>query len=242
MKAVDIMTQPVTSVASDTSVLEAVRIMLQKKISGLPVVDAAGTLIGIVTEGDLLRRVETGTQRRRPRWIEFVLGPGRLAEEYVRAGGRTVNDVMTSDVRTATEQTPLEEIVRLMERHGIKRVPILRGKHLLGIVTRANVMRALVTAAVNAPTASTDDAAIHERLVDALKAQPWAPVGNIHIAVRDGIVTLSGVISDERQRSALCVAAGNIPGVKKVEDQLAWIIPGTGLAGEPPLVIGATQH
>src|SRR5262245_60279802 len=242
MKALDIMTQPVTSVASDTSVLEAVRIMLQKKISGLPVVDAAGALVGMVSEGDLLRRVETGTQRRRPRWIEFLLGPGRLAEEYVRAGGRTVNDVMTSDVHTATEETPLEEIVRLMERHGIKRVPVLRGRHLVGIVTRANVIRALVTAAVNAPTVSTHDAAIRDRLIAALKAQPWAPVCNIHIGVCAGVVTLSGVISDERQRPALCVAAGNIPGVKKVEDRLAWIIPGTGLAGEPPLVIEATQH
>src|SRR6266498_2343904 len=100
MKAKDVMTQPVISVDSGASVLEAVRIMLQNRISGLPVVDAAGHLVGIVTEGDFLRRVETGTQRRRPRWIEFIMGPGRLADEYVRTSGRKVDAIMTADVRT----------------------------------------------------------------------------------------------------------------------------------------------
>src|SRR5262245_62918351 len=118
MKAKDVMTQPVASVAVNAPILDAIRLMLQKNISGLPVVDAAGHLVGIVTEGDLLRRVETGTQRRRPRWIEFLLGPGRLADEYVQAAGRKVDEVMSTEVHTVTEDEPLEVAVSLMERYG----------------------------------------------------------------------------------------------------------------------------
>jgi CBS domain-containing protein len=242
MKAKDVMTQPVISVASDTSVLEAVRVMLQNKISGLPVVDSKGGLVGMVTEGDFLRRAETGTQRRRPRWIEFFVGPGRLAEEYVHASGRKVDEVMTTEVHTVAADASLDDAVQLMERYGIKRVPVMRGREMVGIVTRANLMRALIRAAVGAQPAATTDAAIRERLVTELKKQPWAPVAGIDIVVRDGVVTLSGVITDERQRPALCVAAENIAGVKKVEDRLAWIVPGTGIVGEPPVIIGPTQH
>jgi CBS domain-containing protein len=242
MKAKDVMTQPVISVAASASILEAIRLMLQHKISGLPVVDSAGNLVGMVTEGDFLRRVETGTHRRRPRWIEVFIGPGQLADEYVHASGRKVDEVMTSEINTAEEDTPLEEVVGLMEHYGVKRVPVLRGRALIGIVTRANLMRALVGAVKAAPTVSPDDAGIRERLLSELEKQPWAPVGAIEIAVRDGVVTFSGVLTDERQRQALCVAAENIPGVKRVEDRLAWLVPGTGLVGAPPVVVGPAQH
>ena len=238
MRAMDVMTQPVISVAPDTSVLEAARLMLQHKISGLPVVEPQGIVIGIVTEGDFLRRAETDTQRRRPRWLEFLVGPGRLASEYVHTSGRKVDDVMTADVHTVAEDAPLEDVVRLMERYGIKRVPVLRGQELVGIVTRANLMRALISAATGAHPASASDAAIRTRLLAELAKQPWAPVGAIDITVRDGTVTLSGVLTDDRQRQALKVAAENIPGVKQVEDQLAWLVPGTGMVGEPPVIVG----
>ena len=106
------MTLHVLSVAPDESVFVAVRLLLLKKFSGLPVVDHSGNLVGIVTEGDFLRRAETGTERRRPRWFEFFIGPGRLADEYVQSSGRTVRDVMTSDVQTVTPDAPLGEVVR----------------------------------------------------------------------------------------------------------------------------------
>jgi CBS domain-containing protein len=240
MKAKDVMSRPVISVASGASVLEAVRLMLQNRISGLPVVDAAGGLVGIVTEGDFLRRVETGTQRRRPRWIELLLGPGRLADEYVRSSGRKVDDIMSSEIRSVTEDAPLADVARLMERHGIKRVPVTDGGKVVGIVTRANLMRALISGSKRAQPLSSDEA-IRERLLSDLNDQPWAPVGAIDISVNDGVVTLSGVITDERQRPALCVVAENVPGVKKVEDRLAWLVPGTGIVGEPPVIIGSAQ-
>jgi len=230
MEAKDVMTRPVTSVDPNASVLEAVRIMLQKKISGLPVLDVSGHLVGIVTEGDFLRRFETEMQLRRPRWIDFFMRPGRPAEEYVHASGRRVEEVMTGEVHTAAEDTPLEEIVGLMERNRVKRVPVMRGGEVVGIVTRANLIRALNGAAKASTPLSTSDLAIREQLLAHLHQQPWAGANAIDVEVSNGVVTLSGVLADERQREALCVAAENIPGVKKVEDRLAfWVVLGPGL-------------
>jgi CBS domain-containing protein len=241
MKAKDVMTQPVVSIAQDAPILEAVGLMLRHKISGLPVVDSAGHLVGIVTEGDFLRRSEIGTQRRRPRWIEFFI-PGRLADEYVHASGRRVDEIMSVDVQTVDEETPLTEVVRVLERNRIKRVPIVRGGELVGIVTRANVLRALIGAAKAAPKISATDAGIHERLLAELEKQPWAPVAGIDIAVNNGVVRLSGLVSDDRQRQALCVAAENIAGVKRVEDEIAWLVPGTGVLGTAPMIVGPAER
>ena len=151
MKVRDIMTSRVLTVDTNTTVLQAVRIMLQNKISGLPVVDASGNLVGIVTEGDFLRRAETSTDRKRPRWLEFLLGPGRMADEYVHTHARKITDVMTPEPYTATEDTSLEDVVLLMERHRIKRLPVMRGKKIVGVVSRANLLHALATLAPKAP-------------------------------------------------------------------------------------------
>jgi CBS domain-containing protein len=229
MKAADVMTQGVISVRPDSAVLEAVRLMLSHRISGLPVVDAKGDLLGIVSEGDLLRRTETGTQRRRARWLEFLIGPGKLASEYVHASGRKVHEVMTPNVTTVAGDTPLEQIVHLMERHQIKRVPVLRGREVVGIVTRANLLRALAGLAQQAPPSDTNDAAIRERVLAELGKQPWAPTAQLNILVRNGVAQLWGTIFDERQRDAIRVAAENTPGVKATEDHLVWVEPTSGM-------------
>jgi CBS domain-containing protein len=234
MKAVDVMTREIVSISPDASVMEAVRLMLQHKISGLPVIDASGNLRGVVTEGDFLRRVETGTERKRSRFVEFLLGPGRLATDYAHASGRKVDEVMTPDVRTVTEDEPLEKVVHLMERYRIKRIPVMRGDKVVGIVTRANLMRALASLALAEHPVAADDAAIRERLLAELKKQSWAPVGLIDVVVKDGVVKLSGALTDERERQAIRIAAENIPGVKKVEDHLVWIEPNTGVIVEAP--------
>ena len=234
MQALDVMTRDVVSIGPDASIMEAVRLMLQHKISGLPVIDESGRLRGIVTEGDFLRRAETGTQRKRPRWVEFLIGPGRLAAEYVQTSGRKVGEVMTPDVYTVSEDEPLERIVNLMERHRVKRIPIVRDDKVVGIVTRANLLRALATLALAEHPAAADDSAIRERLLAELKRQRWAPVGLMDVVVKDGVVKLSGALTDERERQAIRVAAENIPGVKKVEDHLVWIEPNSGVVIEGP--------
>src|SRR5688572_2697502 len=134
MKVRDVMTTPVVSIDSEAPISRAIRLMLQKKISGLPVVDAAGNLTGVVTEGDFLRRAEAGTLHSQPRWLEFLMGPGLLAEDYAKTHGRKVSEVMTRSVKTVDEDTQLNDVVALMERNGIKRIPVLRGKKLIGIV------------------------------------------------------------------------------------------------------------
>jgi CBS domain-containing protein len=228
MEAQDVMSRPVFSTTPTDSLTSAIRVMLQNHISGLPVIDADGRIQGMLTEGDLLRRVETGTQRQRPRWIAFLRGPGRLADEYVQTHARKVSEVMTPDPVTVAEDTPLEEVVSLMEKHRIKRVPVMRGDKVVGIISRANLLYALANIARDAKPVSLDDRAIRERLLEELGRQSWAPTGSLDIMVRDGIVQLWGTITDERERQATIVAAENIPGVKRVEDHLAWVDPMTG--------------
>src|SRR5579883_2691365 len=225
MKARDVMSARVISIESDAPITRAAGLMLQNRISGLPVVDQKGALVGVVTEGDFLRRGEIGTERRRNRWLEFLIGSGRLADEYVRARGRKVADVMTHHPVTATEDTPLEEVVRQMERHRIKRLPIIRDGALVGIITRANIMHALVSLETQ-PTPASDDAGIRQQILDEYAKQSWAPM--INVLVRNGVVELWGAITDERERVALKVAAENVPGVKMVHDHLVWIEPNSG--------------
>jgi CBS domain-containing protein len=147
MRVKDVMTPKVISVGVDETVVNAARLMLQQQISGLPVVDKKGELVGIVTEGDFLRRGELGTQRRRPKWLEFLLGPGKLAQEYVHASSKKIEDVMTPDPRTIGEDESLEAVVDMMERHRIKRIPVTRDGRVVGIVSRANLMHALASLA-----------------------------------------------------------------------------------------------
>jgi CBS domain-containing protein len=224
MRAKDVMTSPVITVEPDVTMLEAIRIMLQSRISGLPVTNSDGRLVGILTEGDFLRRIEFGTQRRRPRWLEFLAGPGRLADEYTRSHARKVGELMTREPVIVGEDTPLHEIVHLMEKRRIKRVPVVSKGQVVGIVTRANLLHALLGLYGQAPpTAPFDDSVIRTRLLAELAKEKWAPVLLINPIVHNGVVELFGSITDERERKALVVAAENIPGVKAVRDHLAWL-------------------
>jgi CBS domain-containing protein len=229
MKVKDVMTSPVVSIEPESAVLEAVRIMLQRHISGLPVVDKEGRLVGIVTEGDFLRRAETGTQRRRPRWLEYLVGAGRLADEYTRTHGRKVHEIMTAGALTVTEDTPLDQVVRLMEKRRIKRLPVMRGNAVVGIVSRANLVHALAGLAGEVKPAAASDQAIRDRIVAELAGQSWAPTALINVIVRGGVVELWGAITDERERAAIMVAAENAPGVKGVNDHLAWVDAMSGM-------------
>lgn len=234
MKAADVMTRDVVTVKADAPIAEAVRLMLDRRISGLPVVDAAGRLIGIVTEGDFLRRAETGTEKRRPRWVEFLVGPGRLAEDYVRTHARKVAEVMTAKVATANKDADVTDIVRLMEQRRIKRVPIVEDDRIVGLVSRADLLHALGRLMAQAPAAPADDAALRERILAEFERQNWVPLAGIDVKVSGGEVVLSGAITDERERQALRVAVENIAGVKAVHDRLAWVEPTSGWVMDAP--------
>ncbi|MBV9374354.1 MAG: CBS domain-containing protein, partial [Alphaproteobacteria bacterium] len=207
MKAADVMTRSVLTVGPETSVAQAIRMMLDNNISGLPVLAPDRKVVGILTEGDLLRRGETGTERHRPRWLEILMGPGRAAGEYVRTHGRKVEDIMSTDVVSVSADTPLEEVVGLMERRRIKRVPVVDGEALLGIVSRADLLRSLlgILDVQHAETRSDDE--ILEHIQAELAKAAWVPRDGLSISVKDGVVDLNGVILDEKEREALRVAA-----------------------------------
>ncbi len=228
MQVRDVMTRKVISVTDDDSILAAARLMLQNRISGLPVLDASGNLVGVVTEGDFLRRGEIGTQRARPAWLEFLLGAGRLADEYVHAFGRKVSEIMTADPICVTEDDSLRTVVELMERGRVKRLPVIRDGRLIGIVSRANLVRAVVGLARDMQTPSGDDTAIQNRVLEAIGRQSWAH--QVKVAVKDGVVDLSGVILNDHERTACIVAAENVAGVKDVHDHLVWVEPMSGMA------------
>ena len=224
MRAYDIMTRNVITIRRDASVLEAARLMLENKISGLPVVDESGTLVGIVTEGDFLRRAETRTERTRPRWLAFLVSPGVLAKEYAHTHARKVAEVMTPEPVTVSADAQVEQVVRLMEKHHVKRIPVLDGARLVGIISRANLLHALAAVATSLPPPAKDDGEIRERLLAELANQPWCPK-MVNVVVRNGVVELSGTIFDERAREAIKIAAENVRGVKEVHDHIVWVEP-----------------
>jgi CBS domain-containing protein len=234
MKAIDVMTRNVVSVTCDSSIFEAAQLMILNRISGLPVLDNLGKLVGVVTEGDLLRRAETGTEKRRSRWLEFLLGGGRLADEYVRTHGRKISDVMTSNPQTIVEETLLDQIVTLMEQKLIKRLPVMRGDKMVGIVSRANLVQALATLAHETADTHPSDVTLRELVLAAIDKQPWSPGSLINVIVRDGVVELWGTILDERKRQALRVAAENVPGTRQVKDHLVWVEAASGMVFEAP--------
>ena len=228
MRVKDVMTPKVISVGADETVVNAARLMLRHQISGLPVIDKEGELVGIVTEGDFLRRGELGTQRRRPKWLEFVLGPGKLAQEYVQASSKKVEDVMTPDPQTIGEDESLETVVDMMERHRIKRIPVTRGGRVVGIISRANLMHALASLARDANPPTGDDSTIRDSIIATIARQDWAP--HVNVIVKDGVAELYGVVTDDRERQGLVVAAETVPGVKRVVDHLVWVEPISGMA------------
>ena len=228
MRVKDVMTPKVISVGVDETVVNAARLMLQQQISGLPVVDKKGELVGIVTEGDFLRRGELGTQRRRPKWLEFLLGPGKLAQEYVHASSKKIEDVMTPDPRTIGEDESLEAVVDMMERHRIKRIPVTRDGRVVGIISRANLMHALASLARDVSPPAGGDSTIRDGIMATIAGQDWAP--HVNVIVKDGVAELYGVVTDDRERRGLVVAAETAPGVKRVVDHLVWVEPISGMA------------
>lgn len=232
MNAADVMTKNVVTVARRTPIREAIRLMLDHKISGLPVLDDAGKVEGILTEGDLLRRTEIDTERRHWPWLDFLLGPGRTASEYVRSHSRSCGELMSLDVISVAPDTSLADIVHLMERQHIKRLPVVDNGVLIGIVSRPDLLAAVARALDEPQSAVGDDDAIRRCVLAELAKVAWAPRSGLTITVIDGVVEFDGVILDEHERDALRVAAENVPGVKGIVDRLVWVEPVSGIVIE----------
>ncbi|RWE35223.1 MAG: CBS domain-containing protein [Mesorhizobium sp.] len=221
MQAEAIMTQPVITTGTKATIGEAAELMLSNKVSCLPVTDSEGALVGIVSKSDFLRREELGTQRVRPRWLEFDLGPGIIAGDYARSNGRIIHEVMTTAVISAPPSASIADIVTLMMQHRINNVPIVDRERVVGIITRTDLLPVLIRAMPSKEGAtSPDDDVIRKAILAELQGQSWCGVDLIGVRVSNGVVELTGAIVDERQRKAAIVAAENVAGVGQVKDSL----------------------
>jgi len=221
MKAADVMVSDVITLRPDDTVQKAAKVLLDHRISGAPVIDAEGRLVGMLSEGDLMRRSEIGTERRQSWWLKLLSLPEIEARDFVKAHAVKVADVMTRQMVTATESHTLGEVASLLEKHGIKRVPIVRDKRVIGIVSRANLLQAFARASAEPDRETTgDDQATRERIVEQIRALPWGMPWLLTVTVQDGVAELWGPVHSEEQRQALRVAAECVPGVKAVKENL----------------------
>ena len=221
MQAADIMTRDVITVAPDDSVRDAALMLLKNRISAMPVLDSQGRLVGVVSEGDLLRRAEIGTEERRPWWREAFADKERLARDYIRAHGRKVSDIMTSPAIFATPETELAAIASLLERNSIKRLPIAEKERLVGLVSRADVLRAFAECSNIMPaTQKIADEQIRSRLAAELRSLRWLSPGKFNVAVDHGVVELWAAVDSEAEHQALIIAAATTPGVTGINNHV----------------------
>jgi CBS domain-containing protein len=228
MKAADVMVANVITVRANATVAETATILLNNHISGVPVLGEKGELVGIVSEGDLIRRPETGTARRPSWWLNLLASEQSLASEYIKSHSRKVADVMTRDVISAEPDTSLGDLAAILERNRIKRVPIVEGGKLVGIVSRANILQALASAAKKLPSlTSVADSELGQRVIARLGSQPWRPA-MLTVTVRDGSVDNWGLVDSVEQKKAARMAAEQTAGVRAVVDNIIVMPVGSG--------------
>ena len=220
MRAMDVMTSEVITVEEDASVQMVAKLLAERGISAIPVVDSENRVIGMVSEGDLLHRTETGTERCRSWWLDMMASTNKPAGDYIKSHSGKVKDVMTRDVISVIDTTPVADIAVLLETNRIKRVPVMHDGKLVGIVSRANLVRALAMTITQASGSEADDLSIRDKLLAELKAQRWAEVSPANVTVKDGVVHLWSSYLSEQEKRALVVAAENTPGVRRVEDHM----------------------
>jgi CBS domain-containing protein len=221
MQARHVMTTHVVTINANASVRDVADLLIKRGISAVPVLGPKGELVGIVSEGDLMRRSELGTARSRPWWLRLLTSEHALATDFIKANARKVGDVMTREVITAAPEAPLHEVARLMERHGIKRVPIVKNKQLVGIISRANLIQTFASLEKKPHLEiSPSDSAIRDRIMNRLDNEPWAHTSLLNVLVNDGVVNLWGIVHTAIERDAIRVAAESTVGVRAVNDNL----------------------
>jgi CBS domain-containing protein len=219
MQAMDVMVRNVITVKPDDDVAAAVHLMVEHDVSALPVLDEAGKVIGMLSEADLLHREEIATEKHRSWWMEAMTPASRLAEEFAKSHGHKVHEVMTSQVVSVGEDMSLAEVATLLERHRIKRAPVLRDGKLVGIISRTNLVQALATAGTHHGNEGPTDRAIRHDLLDRLEGQKWTHFGSQNVTVRDGVVHLWGMVASEAERKALLALTEEVPGVRGIVDE-----------------------
>jgi CBS domain-containing protein len=212
------MATAVISVPLDGRVSDAIDLMLKHHVSALPVIGKDGKLVGLVSEGDLMRRLRDKDEKRRSWWLEILRGPESVARDFVQTRSQRIVDVMTRKVVTVGEDTPIGEIAAILEKNRIKRVPVLRDGKVLGIVSRSDLLQALARINRTAlPEPSEDDRVLRQRLAEALAEVPGSQVNLINFSVEDGRVTIWGVADSDFEENAFRIAAENVPGVREVD-------------------------
>ena len=221
MKAADVMVSDVITVHMDTPVAKIAEVLLANRISAVPVVNDKDAIVGIVSEGDLIHRVEAGTERHRSWWLELLAGKETLAQEFVKSHARKAADVMTRSVVSVKPDTPLADIASLLEKHGIKRVPVVNNGKIAGIVSRANLVQALVSLGqAKTSVASVDDTTLHSNILAQLRSKSWLDPTTINVVVNNGTVELWGIVDSVAEKNAIRVAVEVTPGVRQVFDKL----------------------
>lgn len=221
MKAADVMATNVITVHQDTPVMRIAEVLLANRISAVPVVNDKDAMVGIVSEGDLIHRVEAGTERQRSWWLELLTGRELLAHEFVKSHAGKAADVMTRRVVSVTPDTPLADIASLLEKHRIKRVPVVMNGKLVGIVSRANLIQALVNLdREKAAGAPVDDMTLRSNILDQLRSKPWVDPSTINVIVNNGNVEIWGIVDSETEKDAIRVAVEVTPGVRQVANKL----------------------
>lgn len=229
MHAVDVMTPRVITVSPETDVREIARLLLEHNISALPVVEDDGKVLGIVSEGDLMRRVENGTERRKSWWLKSIFAGANNASEYIKSHARKAHEIMTPNPITINEDEPLNRVAKLLEKHHIKRVPVVRDGKLVGIVSRANLLRGFSMTAPDAATpATTDDREIRDAILEEIEENTGVWVDRINVIVTEGVVQVWGLVESQEEKMAVQVAVENTPGVKSVENNLGMLPRGVG--------------
>ena len=221
MNAADVMATNVITVRPDTAVAKIAEVLLANRISAVPVVNDKDVLVGIVSEGDLIHRVEAGTERHRSWWLELLTGKEILAHEFVKSHARKAADVMTRNVVSVQPDAQLGDIASLLEKHRIKRVPVVVNGKVIGIVSRANLVQALVSLdQAKKSDAAVDDQTLHSNIVEQLRSRSWVDPSTISVVVNNGAVELWGIVDSETEKDAIRVAVEVTPGVRQVANRL----------------------
>jgi CBS domain-containing protein len=224
MHARDVMTKDVVTVGPETTVGEIAALLVRHRIGAVPVVSSDDRrLLGLVSQTDLVHRSETGTEKRREWWLEAFADPDARAREYVKSHGQKARDVMTRIVVSVSESASLAEVADVLDANRIRQVPVISQGRLAGIISRANLVRALAEVSITAPATRPDGGALQKAIWDQIKAQPWLKTAFVNLSVKDGVVDLWGAVESHDQRRALKVLVEGVPGVAKVEDNVTLL-------------------